>query len=245
MPHRCTHQPAHLTSFPRAESRTRPGIRALAVAAIASFAFGCQTGTESPPYTPPPSPGLPAAGSGGAKAPVAGATTPTGGVGGSVAPVIPVAGTSASAGAPAAGAGGSVAVSAAGTGAAGSGGAAGGGAAGASEPSFTALYNKELGACQNPSCHSSDDPAVRLAVDMRTRDSAYKSLVNQMGTGACAGKGVLVMPGSPEMSLMYLKLNIEGAPRQPCGGPMPPGGTFNTKMGDAIKAWIMAGAKDN
>jgi hypothetical protein len=88
---------------------------------------------------------------------------------------------------------------------------------------------------------------VRSGLDMRTRDSAYASLVGKMAsaTGPCAGKGLLVAPGMPDKSLMYLKLNTEAAPRPPCGGPMPPGGTFEPEMGDALKAWIMAGAPNN
>jgi len=134
------------------------------------------------------------------------------------------------------------ATSGAGTGAAG---AAGGGAA----PTFSSLYDKELYACQNPACHSSDSDTVRISIDMRTKESAYASLVTNpmpLATGACGGKGFLkVDKANPEKSLILTKLNIQDAARPPCGGPMPPGGTIVPEMADRIKAWIAAGAQNN
>jgi len=131
-----------------------------------------------------------------------------------------------------------------------SGGGGGAGGAAAAGPSFTALFNKELYACQNPACHASDNAAVRISIDMRTRDAAYASLVTNpmpLDTGACGGgKGFLkVDKANPDKSLILTKLNVEGDPRPPCGGPMPPGGTFEPEMVAAIKAWIVAGAPNN
>ena len=77
-----------------------------------------------------------------------------------------------------------------------------------------------------------------------TRAAAYAALVGPRSTSAmCGGDGyALVVPGSPETSLLYLK--VAGSP--PCGDPMPQGGSaLPEAQVEMIRSWIAAGAHDD
>ena len=102
------------------------------------------------------------------------------------------------------------------------------------------------------SCHKGMGKAA-LALDV----DPYKALMGDTGAGkaACEFPGMkLVVPGMPEQSLTYLKVTTPpaGAPDPMCAGT----GGKNERMpmsGDALeaprvallKAWIMAGAKND
>jgi hypothetical protein len=121
-------------------------------------------------------------------------------------------------------------------------GGAGDGAVNPSGPSFSAVYKTVFVSCQNKACHGGRDG---LGLRMETRDAAYASLINQPASetvGMCGGKSlVLIVPGKPEASLVFLK--VAGAP--PCGGPMPPGGSPTPDDVAQLKDWILAGAPNN
>jgi hypothetical protein len=144
-------------------------------------------------------------------------------------------GTSAAAGA-AAGA------AAAGTsgGAAGSGMMAGGGATWSSV--YDALFAMSAAAgCGT--CHgAAASPALNGGLGgLSDKAAAHTALVGKMSSSAmCSGKPY-VTAGDPEGSLLYEK--IAGAPM--CGMRMPPGSTVMSADVEKLKAWIMAGAKDD
>src|SRR5207302_642083 len=82
-------------------------------------------------------------------------------------------------------------------------------------------------------------------LDLTTAAMAYQNLVNAAAAGpACAGKGARVVPGAPEKSLLYQK--VDPTAESPCGNKMPYGGPPLEKAdADAVAAWIKAGAKNN
>jgi hypothetical protein len=82
-------------------------------------------------------------------------------------------------------------------------------------------------------------------LDMSTKDTAYKNLVNVAAAGvACSGKGTRVIPGMPDMSIMYLKASNDDP--TPCGSKMPLGSTgLPADKSDELQAWIVAGAKND
>jgi len=51
----------------------------------------------------------------------------------------------------------------------------------------------------------------------------------------------LVVPGNPEMSLLYRKLND----MPPCGSRMPPTGSLSVEEIARFRTWIANGALDN
>ena len=82
-------------------------------------------------------------------------------------------------------------------------------------------------------------------LNMATRELAYASLVDQASNPRnmnCAPLGLKrVVPGKPDESLLYLKLDINA----PCGQQMPPGGTPTQELRDEVRDWIANGAKDD
>jgi len=82
-------------------------------------------------------------------------------------------------------------------------------------------------------------------LNMATRELAYASLVDQASNPRnmnCAPLGLKrVVPGKPDESLLYLKLDINA----PCGQQMPPGGTLTQELRDEVRDWIANGAKDD
>lgn len=124
-----------------------------------------------------------------------------------------------------------------------------GGAAGNAAPAakFSEIYAMMFPMATNArcdACHSM--PANDIAngnLEMgKTQMSAYTALVGQSSRSSrCMGK-TLVMPGQPEMSLLYQK--VSAAP--PCGSRMPLGGTaFSEAQLEMIRSWIAAGAAND
>jgi hypothetical protein len=195
--------------------------------------------------------GVPAAGAGAAGTaamPGAGTTgtagTTAAGVGasGSVA----VAGSSAAgmgaAGTVAAGTG-AAGMAAAGTGAAGTGAAGGGAPAGPA--TFSAVYEAVWGASSTGRCvfcHGmgpTDGTNGNLGMVMN-KEAFYAATVNMPAKGSmCMGKGMYIVPGSPETSLLLQKLKDP----PPCGSVMPVGGMLSDEDIKLLTDWIMAGAK--
>ena len=79
---------------------------------------------------------------------------------------------------------------------------------------------------------------------MTTQQAAYDSLVDQPSdpNRECAMLGLKrVVPGDPDKSLFYLKLDINA----PCGQQMPIGGVLTPKTVTRIRDWIAMGAKND
>ena len=91
-------------------------------------------------------------------------------------------------------------------------------------------------------CHSQppfDGANGNLSMGM-DKDSAYMALYNKQSTSTKCGGMTYVVPGKPEMSLLYLKLTAT----PPCGVQMPNGPTkFTQEQLDMVSGWITAGAK--
>lgn len=172
----------------------------------------------------------------------AGATAPAG-LAGTTAPA--VAGTTA----PAAGGGGATAA------VSGAGGAAAGGAGGAAASgpvTFTKIYDDIFvpgGCAAGGRCHGGPGGGK---LDLIDKETAYKNLVGVMAMGMsepqpptphCVNSGLMrVKAGEPANSLLFEKISKE-TPK--CGNMMPPGGLLEPAQVDMVKAWIMAGAKND
>ena len=115
-------------------------------------------------------------------------------------------------------------------------------------PTFSELYTALLGpSCASAFCHGT--PVGGMLV-MANRDVAYQGLVDQPAAGVslveggidCATTGLIrVVPGQPEMSLLYLKLMSP----PPCGDQMPVAQLLTADQIEQIRLWIAAGALDN
>jgi hypothetical protein len=129
-------------------------------------------------------------------------------------------------------------------------GAAGGGMAGNAAPAakFSEIYAMMFPMATNArcdACHSM--PANDIAngnLEMGTTQmSAYMALVGQTSKSSRCMSKTLVVPGQPEMSLLYQKLS---SATPPCGSRMPLGGTaFSDAQLEMIRSWIAAGAKND
>ncbi|MGE0479122.1 MAG: hypothetical protein AB7Q17_01500 [Phycisphaerae bacterium] len=91
-------------------------------------------------------------------------------------------------------------------------------------------------------CHAEGRTADRLGISMRLkRDEAYDSIVNQPSSQSASF--VRVMPGSPEQSLLYLKISLD---QPPIGNRMP---LACDKLPDSeielVRRWIAEGALNN
>lgn len=108
------------------------------------------------------------------------------------------------------------------------------------QPTWSGIYTYEFFSCKLANCHGKGVAGV----DMSSMQAAYNSLVNQPSDPSrpCADQGYeRVVPGEPEASLMYLKLNI----RPPCGQQMPPGGQLSERARDRVRDWILKGAQND
>ena len=115
-------------------------------------------------------------------------------------------------------------------------------------PTLTAIYGEILGkVCAQPFCHQGAAGSPPLFPD---KESSYTALVNAPARGmkcADAGPGlVLVVPGHPESSLLYHKIE-NPPPADLCGDPMPGGGamSLDPRAIQQIQEWIVQGAMDN
>jgi hypothetical protein len=134
---------------------------------------------------------------------------------------------------------------AAGSGAAGSAAAPGTGAT--SGATFTAVYDAIWGGSSEGKCvgcHGmpSSDSANGNLGSIMDKAALHAALVGKPALGmACAGKGMYVVPGSPETSLLVQKL----AATPPCGIRMPLGGALSAATTKLVSDWITAGAKND
>jgi hypothetical protein len=82
-------------------------------------------------------------------------------------------------------------------------------------------------------------------LDMTSKMAAFMNLVNVPAAGvACAGQGTRVVPGMPDMSILYLKISHDDP--SPCGSKMPLGlPPIPMDEEDTIESWILAGAPNN
>jgi outer membrane protein assembly factor BamB len=135
-------------------------------------------------------------------------------------------------------------------GSAGAGGAtAGSGTAGNSAPagnpnSFSAIYTQIMAQrCAGSVCHSGTSTGGSLSLQAGNASAVRSSLLNKPASGSeCATSGLsLVVPGNPDMSLLYRKL----LDTPPCGSRMPPTGPLTTEEIGRIRAWITNGAPDD
>jgi hypothetical protein len=127
--------------------------------------------------------------------------------------------------------------------------AAGAGSAGNAAPAakFSEIYSMMFPMATNArcdACHSmpANDVANGNLEMGKTPVSAYMALVGQTSKSSRCMSKTLVVPGQPEMSLLYQKLSA--AP--PCGSRMPLGGAaFSDTQLEMIRSWIAAGAKND
>ena len=101
------------------------------------------------------------------------------------------------------------------------------------------IYAFDFRSCQVSNCHGKGTAGVV----MTNKDAAWDSLVNQPAspTNMCSQLGKQrVVPGKPDESLLFLKLDGDSAP---CGQQMPPGGQLSRKARERVRAWIEMGAE--
>jgi hypothetical protein len=113
-------------------------------------------------------------------------------------------------------------------------------------PSFSTVYGPIISqSCTNPTCHASGANSLQGALDMSSRDVAYKTLVGVPAAGElCGTSGLIrVVPGSSSTSLLYLKVS-ETQP--PCGARMPFDATtpLSPTQVALIQTWINGGANE-
>ena len=110
------------------------------------------------------------------------------------------------------------------------------------EPSWGAIYDQVIGmSCALGRCHSSASAAGELVLDGGPGSTLDALLAGEAGGSLCAaGAQPLLVPGDPEESLLWLKL--EGG-AELCGAPMPPSGEGpSAQTSCAIREWIACGA---
>jgi hypothetical protein len=135
-------------------------------------------------------------------------------------------------------------------------------------PTMTAIYDQILNSrCAQPFCHLGVAGSPPIFTD---KEASYLALVNAPASGMkCGGAGagdagageagageagaddagagwVLVVPGDPQSSLLYRKIETP-IPADLCGDPMPGGGQRPLDARDIqqIQQWITQGAMDN
>lgn len=113
-------------------------------------------------------------------------------------------------------------------------------------PTMTAVYGEILVTkCAQPFCHLGAAGSTPIFMD---KESSYHALVNMPAGGTkCADSGAtLVVPGQPDQSLLYRKIE-RPSPMDLCGDPMPGGGQAQLDDGgiEQIRSWIAQGALDN
>lgn len=109
------------------------------------------------------------------------------------------------------------------------------------EPTFSSLQTNIFNNCAVPSCHGT---AARGGL-MLTSSESYAQLVNvpSLGDGKNSPPFFRVKPFSPDSSFLYIKITDPGKNQ---GERMPQGGTpLAQKEIDAIRQWILDGAKNN
>jgi hypothetical protein len=132
--------------------------------------------------------------------------------------------------------------------------------------SFTEVYTGIIQPkCSNDFCHFNGVGIRFSALDLSSKARAYWSLVGQPCMGPnCQQRGMRVVPGQPDTSIMYLKL-LDQMPSDTtmtrCGNQMPldmttfrtngisefkfSGPTLPADQQQRIHDWIQEGAQDN
>ena len=116
-------------------------------------------------------------------------------------------------------------------------------------PTMAAIYDEILSLhCAVRFCHIGGTGATPI---MSTKDHTYEQLVSVPASGAKCGDAGLagllrVVPGHPETSLLYLKVE-NPPPAGLCGDPMPSGNSLPLETLDIeqIRKWIVQGATNN
>jgi hypothetical protein len=112
----------------------------------------------------------------------------------------------------------------------------------AAASTFTQVYNNIISPiCVQ--CHNPGGIGVSMGhLDMSTKAAAFTDLVGVEAAGiACGGKGVRVVAGNANNSILYKKVD-PGQPA-PCGAKMPLGlAPLTEAQANEIESWINAGA---
>ncbi|HET8939276.1 MAG TPA: PQQ-binding-like beta-propeller repeat protein [Polyangiales bacterium] len=106
------------------------------------------------------------------------------------------------------------------------------------EPTYSAIYSEilEPQGCTADRCHGG------LGLKLSKQDTGFKSLQDDVGSGACAGMKFIV-PGKPNESLLYRKVADE---MPPCGARMPLSlMPLDAEQLTQMRTWIEMGAKEN
>lgn len=92
-------------------------------------------------------------------------------------------------------------------------------------------------------CHSlppNDKSNGKLSMG-QDKATAYAAIVGKTSSSSKCGGKPLIVPGQPDQSLFFLKLETP-----PCGDHMPLGGDpLPADQIDMVRSWIAAGAKDD
>lgn len=202
---------------------------------LAALALGCGAADDDPA-------GGGGAGAGGVGG-FAGTTAGTGGMAGTTAGTGGMAGTTA-------GTGGMAGTTAGTGGMAGMMAGSGGGVPLA--PTFTNIVDTIFPGCAGPTCHSSVVGGNLTLLGDKAAVHAALVGVDAMGVNLppdptkmnCKDTGLKrVAAGSPEMSLLYLKVQTSTDP--PCGLRMPTGSMLSADKVELIRGWIAAGANND
>jgi outer membrane protein assembly factor BamB len=109
---------------------------------------------------------------------------------------------------------------------------------------FSTIYKQLIAPrCAGMVCHSAS-LGGRLSIPASATASTVRaSIVDHAATGSeCSTSDMsLVVPGEPDMSLLYRKLTNE----PPCGSRMPPASALTASELDRVRQWIANGALDD
>lgn len=109
---------------------------------------------------------------------------------------------------------------------------------------FSAIYEQLIAPrCAGMVCHTGSSGGGLSVPAGTTASKVRASIVDGAATGSeCAGSGMmLLVPGDPDMSLLYRKL----ADDPPCGSRMPPATPFTASELARVREWIVNGAHDD
>ncbi len=120
------------------------------------------------------------------------------------------------------------------------------------DPTFTNVVANVITVknCGGPLCHTAIGTMSAGGMILGTKAQLYAQLVNVHADGTLCGTTadggptsyIRVVPGNPDESLLYLKLNQE----PPCGNAMPGSGTpLSQDLITLVHDWIAAGAQND
>lgn len=108
---------------------------------------------------------------------------------------------------------------------------------------FSSIYTDILSTkCAGTPCHSGTSTGGSFHVGADA-SKVRSTLIDRAASGSeCKSSGMsLVVPGNPDMSLLYRKLTT----KPPCGSRMPPTGALSAQDQERIRKWIADGAADD